>query len=110
MRAAVLVLLLSACTYYSDPAQEEVHIIAPGNFTKGSGVVTSVGVLPRANPSPGKDGDRNLYRLFLLMDRTGTQFVDVDKSTFMAGDAVELTNDGRVLRVSGTTLNDALRR
>ena len=110
MRAAALVLLLAACTYYGDPSLEEVHIVAPGNFSKGSGVVTSVGVLPHANKTASRDKDPNLYRLFLLMDRTGTQFVDVDKSTFMAGDAVELTNDGRVLRVSGTTLNDALRR
>jgi hypothetical protein len=31
--------------------------------------------------------------------------VDVDNGTFMAGEAVELTNDGRVVRVSGTSLN-----
>jgi len=29
--------------------------------------------------------------------------VDIDSSRFLAGEAVELTNDGRVVRVTGTT-------
>jgi len=35
--------------------------------------------------------------------------VDVDNNTFVEGEAVELTNDGRVVRVSGTSLNRAIR-
>ena len=93
--------LLTACTTYSDPAQNEANIISPGNFKAGSGQIYQVGALP------GKD--RTLYRLFLRMDATGTQFVDIDKSTFLAGEFVELTNDGRVVRISGTTLNQALK-
>jgi hypothetical protein len=31
--------------------------------------------------------------------------VDVDSALFMAGQAVELTNDGRIVLISGTTLN-----
>ena len=39
--------------------------------------------------------DRTLYRLFLRMDPpAGTQSVDIDRSIFMAGEFVELTNDG----------------
>jgi hypothetical protein len=34
----------------------------------------------------------------------GTQSVDVDNSTFMPGEAVEVTADGRVRRISGTSL------
>jgi len=111
MRIATLLglLFLSACTLTSDPALNEARIIAPGNFTIGSGVVTSVGVLRGADRS-GNDADPHLYRLFLRMDRTGTQSVDVDSNPFFAGDAVELTNDGRVVRVTGTSFNDALRR
>jgi hypothetical protein len=43
------------------------------------------------------------------MDGDGFQTVDIDSSRFLAGEAVELTNDGRVVRVSGTTLNQNFR-
>jgi hypothetical protein len=38
------------------------------------------------------------------MDSGGFQTVDVDNSTFMAGEAVEITPDGRVQHISGTGL------
>jgi hypothetical protein len=95
----LLPLLLPACTYYRDPSQEEATIVAPGNFKAGSGEIYQVGVLP----------DKGC-RLYLRMDRTGTQSVDVDKCNFFAGGVVDLTNDGRVVRVSGTSLNDAASR
>jgi hypothetical protein len=41
----------------------------------------------------------------LHMSSGGFQTVDVDNGTFMAGEEVEITPDGRVLRISGTTLN-----
>jgi len=41
------------------------------------------------------------------MDAGGFQTVDIDSSRFLASEAVELTNDGRVVRVSATTLNRA---
>ncbi len=50
--------------------------------------------------------DPNLYRLSLRMDAGGFQTVDIDDGSFLTGEAVELTNDGRVVRVSGTTLNE----
>jgi hypothetical protein len=97
--SAVLLLFLPACTIYSDPAQEEAHIAAPGNFKAGSGEIYQVGVLSGRG-----------CRLFLRMDITGTQSVDVDKCNFTQGQVVELTNDGRVVRVSGTSMNEAARR
>jgi len=93
-------LLLGACTAY-DPAREEANIVAPGNFKAGAGEIYQVGVLPHK--------DQQLCRLYLRMDLTGTQSVDVDKCTFLAGEFVDLTNDGRVVRLSGTSLNQALR-
>jgi hypothetical protein len=107
--AALLALSLAACTYDWDPARGEAIIVSPGNFKAGSGQIYQVGVLPNANKDKGSK-DPNLYRLYLRMDATGTQYVDVDRSTFMAGEFVDLTNDGRVVRLSGTTLNEALRR
>jgi hypothetical protein len=97
--AAPLLLLLAACTIYSDPAQEEANIVAPGNFKAGSGEIYQVGVLPGEG-----------CRLFLRMDVTGTQSVDVDRCNFTQGQVVELTNDGRALRVSGTSMNEMTRR
>ena len=105
----LLLLLLAACTTYWDPEQEEANIISPGNFRAGSGEIYQVGVLPNANKDKGAK-DPNLYRLFLRMDTSGQQFVDIDRSTFLAGEFVELTNDGRVLRISGTTFNEALKK
>ena len=108
---------LGACTAYQDGASGEGTIVAPGNFRAGSGVITSVAVLRNANKnaasgSSGKSPDPNLYRLSVQMDGGGPGFqqVDVDNSSFMAGEAVELTNDGRILRVSGTTFNELLGR
>ena len=92
---------------YGNPEQQEANIISPGNFRAGSGQITQVGVLPNQQPAGDGSGERNLYRLYLRMDPpAGTQFVDVDRGHFMAGEYVELTNDGRVVRVSGTTLNE----
>lgn len=61
-----------------------------------------------AREAKGRYPDRNLYRLFLQMDGGGFQNVDIDNSRFLAGEAVELTNDGRVVRVTGTTLDKAV--
>jgi hypothetical protein len=116
MRISALLLVLAAagCTYSWDPAQLEANIIAPTNFKAGSGVIETVGVLSGANrnPLPPPAGsklkpDPNLYRLLLRMDPGGggTQSVDVDRGGWMAGEAVELTNDGRVVRVTGTSLS-----
>ena len=99
--AGALLLLLAACTIYN-PDKEDANIIAPGNFKAGSGEIYQVGVLRR-------EGDPHC-RLFLRMDVTGTQSVDVDKCTFIAGEFVDLTNDGRVVRLSGTSLNESLNR
>jgi len=105
--AAVLAMLAAACSSYQDPSQIEGNIVSPGNFIAGSGVVVGVGVVPRANK--GNPNDPNLYRISLQMDRGGFQQVDTDNSTFFAGQAVNLTNDGRIEHVSGTSMNRAVR-
>ena len=103
-------LALAACGYFQDASRIEGNILSPGNFRAGSGVIESVGVLRNANPpksapAGGRAPDPNAYRLYLHMDVGGFQTVDVDNGTFMAGEVVELTNDGRVVRVTGTSLN-----
>jgi hypothetical protein len=113
LRAPLLLCLLVGCTYVQDESLLEANIVRPGNFKAGSGVITSVGALPgQREPGTGADAkgkrpDRNLYRLYLRMDVGGFQTVDIDSGRFLAGEAVELTNDGRVVRVTGTSLNDA---
>ena len=102
-------MLLAGCTLAWDERHLEATIVRPTNFKAGSGVIQSVGVLRGARePGTGVDGegkhpDRNLYRLLIRMDAGGIQTVDIDSSRFLAGEAVELTNDGRVVRVTGTT-------
>src|SRR3954464_12296806 len=112
VRAAVLVLILAACSTYQGGASPEGAIVSPSNFRAGSGVISSVAVLRNANKNAAAAGgdkrpDPNLYRVSLQMDNGGFQQVDVNSSTFMAGQAVELTNDGRIVLVSGTTVNQA---
>jgi hypothetical protein len=107
-------MLAAGCTLTSDESLVEANIVRPTNFRAGSGVIESVGVIPNARePGTGADAkgrnpDRNLYRLYLRMDGGGFQTVDIDSGRFLQGEVVELTNDGRVVRVSGTTLNKVL--
>ena len=42
------------------------------------------------------------------MQPTGFQNVDIDAGTFLVSEAIEITNDGRVVRLSGTSLNKSL--
>jgi hypothetical protein len=114
--SALLFGVLAGCTIAWDESHLEANIVQPSNFKAGSGVIQSVGVLPRARaPGTGADAkgnypDRNLYRLLIYMDGgLGHQSVDIDSSRFLVGEAIELTNDGRVVRVTGTTLNKAVR-
>jgi hypothetical protein len=109
MRAALLALLLAACSYSRGPGALEANIIAPGNFKTGSGVIRNVGVLPNANKTGSRSGNRppdpNLYRLLIQMDATGFQSVDIDAAIFLVGEVIDITNDGRVVRLSGTSFN-----
>lgn len=108
MRRALLLLALAGCTYTSDPAQNESQIAGPGNFRAGSGVIENIAVVP--NKGKNKDKEPHLYRLYIHMDVGGFQTVDVEDNTFFAGEAVDLTNDGRVERVSGTSLQDFFKK
>lgn len=98
---AVFALTVAACSYYQNPSDADATVVRPGNFTAGSGVITAIAVL--RNQNNGRR-DPNLYRLSLQMDAGGFQTVDIDSNSFFLGEAVELTNDGRILHVSGTTL------
>ena len=116
LRRLLPLLLLAACSYYQEGAQKEGNIVAPSNFKAGSGIIQSVSVLTNANKDNAKPGPRgrrpdpHLYRLALIMDASGYQTVDVDNGAFWVGEAVELTNDGRIVRVSGTTFTELLGR
>ena len=80
----------------------EANILAPGNFRKGSGVIESLAPVA---------GQRGVWRLNLRMvDTTGFQSVDVDYGGYLSGEVVELTNDARVVRVTGTSLKSVIRR
>ena len=108
-------LFVAGCSYVQDSSQLEAAIVAPGNFKAGSGVIESVSVLRNANKQKSvvsgarRAPDPNLYRLSLRMDAGGFQTVDIDNGSFLIGEAVELTNDGRVVRVTGTSINRVLR-
>ena len=105
---ALLLVALGGCTYVTDPSQHESQIVTPGNFRAGSGVIENIAVVP--NKGTRKEKEPHLYRLYIRMDVGGFQSVDIDSSRFLVGEAVELTNDGRIVRVSGTTLNQAIRQ
>jgi hypothetical protein len=97
---ALLASVLAACSTFQGGSSPEGNIVSPSNFRAGSGVISSVAMLPKVN-------NASRYRVALQMDNGGYQQVDVDNAIFMAGQAVELTNDGRIVLVSGTTINQA---
>ncbi len=95
-------LLMGGCRSLQDAREIEANILAPGNFRKGSGIVES--------PAP-LAGQRNVWRLSLRMvDTAGFQCIDVDYGGYLSGEMGELTNDGRVVRVTGTSLKHVIRR
>jgi hypothetical protein len=100
-------LALTACSHYDPPELAEAAAHPSAYLRPGYAVVESVGVLPSGRRDPGgaAPGDPNAYRLFLRMENGGFQTVDVDNPSFMAGQYVEITSDGRVVRVSGTSID-----
>ncbi|MGQ0651993.1 MAG: hypothetical protein ACT4P4_06955 [Betaproteobacteria bacterium] len=90
-----------SCRSLQDAREVEANILAPGNFRTGSGVIESLAPLA---------GRRNVWRLNLRMDASGFQSIDVDYGGYISGEVVELTNDGRVVRVTGTSLKNVIRR
>ena len=108
------VFALAACSSFDPPGTAEGTVISMAGVRPGYGVVESVGVLRNARAGAAKsetahEGDPNAYRLYLRMDG-GFQTVDVDNSTFIAGEHIEITKEGRVRRITGTALRDTLKR
>ena len=99
--AALLAALLAGCQSLQDAREIEANIVRPGNFRAGPGVIESVAPIAESS---------GLWRLYLRMDNTGFQAVDVDDGRFFPGEVVELTNDGRVVRATGTSLKNVIRR
>jgi hypothetical protein len=98
----LLLPLLDGCRSLQDAHEVEANILAPGNFRKGSGVIESLAPVA---------GQRNVWRLYLRMvDTAGFQSIDVDYGGYLSGEVVELTNDGRVVRATGTSLKHVIRR
>jgi len=93
---AALALAVVGCTLSRDASRLDATIVAPGNFLAGSGIVVAV------SPLAGSGG---LYRVSVQLDTKGFQAIDVDRNTFLVGQAVAITNDGRIEHVSGTTFN-----
>ena len=91
-----------------EPARKLPGVTIWLSFCAGSGTIQSIAVVP--NKGPNKDKEPHLYRLYIHMDVGGFQSVDVVDNTFFAGEAVQLTNDGRVERVSGTTLQELFKK
>jgi hypothetical protein len=102
MTIAALAFVAAACSYTRNPSSEEATVVRPGNFFAGTGTIVAISVL--RNEHQGAS-DPNLYRISVLMDTKGFQTVDTDSSEFIVGQTVNITNDGRIEHVSGTTLN-----
>ena len=100
--------VFAGCSYYTQPTEAEAQAHSTQHLIAGSGTIDSVGVLPHARKAPsaatGGSADPNAYRLFVRMDSGGFQTVDTDSSSFMAGESIEITPNGRVQHVSGTTI------
>jgi hypothetical protein len=95
----------AACQSDAAPNLRESRAISAAGLRPGGGFVVSVGVLPSARPHASSVGDGacapnpNLYRLLLSMDSGATQTVDLDNPTFFPDERVEVTSDGRVVRL-----------
>ena len=106
MRYAVAIaalVLLAGCTYTRNPSGEEATVVRPGNFIAGPGTIVAISVL--RNQGRAGSSDPNLYRISVQMEDKGFQTVDTDSYEFFVGQTVNITNDGRIERVTGTTFN-----
>jgi hypothetical protein len=101
--ALFLLAAVSGCSYHQSEEAAEAKILNAKSVRPGYGVIDSVTV-QRGGDSASAGGTRPAHRLVVRMDSSALQIVDVDNPTFMPEERVELTADGRVVRVSGTTL------
>lgn len=91
----------ASCRALQDAREIEANILSPGNFRAGSGVIESIAPIA---------GRSRVWLLSLRMDGSGYQAVEVDYGGYISGEFVELTNDGRVVRVTGTSLKNVIRK
>jgi hypothetical protein len=118
--ALVLSFALAACSTYDpnytasppnpDPAPQSTlpptgaaaaAVPAPISYRPGNGVVESVSI-ERSAPSAGAGGtvgNVGLYRMTVRMDDGSLQTIVQDNPNFRPGDRVQLTADGRVIRL-----------
>jgi len=107
---------LAACTSYEPtfttppPEARAATVVYPvaAAYRPGYGVIEAIAVerytAPRA-PSAGAGAtvghaiDRTGYRLTVRMDDGGLQTIAQDNRDFRVGDRVQLTGDGRVIRM-----------
>ncbi len=85
-----------------------VVVTAPpvvASFHTGFGVVESISpinVVPPAQPSASAGSSTvapfNAYRLTVRMDDGTVQTIDQDNRSFVVGDRIQITSDGRVIR------------
>jgi outer membrane lipoprotein SlyB len=96
---------LAACgSIESTNPPAEARVLAPSGVRPGTGLVESVAPVRSASAgaSTGGSAERRVtYRLYLNMDDGHTQAVDVDSPGFVPKDRVQITRDGRVVRVAG---------
>lgn len=105
MVSALTAAALAGCSTYSSPEYAEAKILSPVS-TYGVGTVRGVSVVPfrRAEESPSGGGSTRVYSLFIVMDNGATQTVEVTNPTLLPDERVQITPEGRLLRLSGTTL------
>lgn len=96
----VVMTVCTACATYNPPSATEGHALSQKGIHPGLGYIESVAVIPHAGSAAAGASapNPNAYRLFLRMDNGGSQTVDQDNATFMAGERVEITPKGRVVR------------
>ena len=113
--AALALSLLAACTSYEprytttppDARAAAVYQAPATTYRPGYGVVEAINleryIAPRASAGDGATVghpiDRTGYRLTVRMDDGTLQSIAQDNRDFRVGDRVQLTTDGRVVRM-----------
>ena len=84
----------AGCSQFQPASLAEATIVSKETFQAGYADIGAVGVVA-SNPGT--------YRLYLSMADGHSQTLDVDNPTFMVDQRVEVTPEGRIALLSGTT-------